>query len=47
MRSNNPPGSAPRRNAAAAGKVCHQPIADKAMGLSDGRGNAIGRVILA
>jgi hypothetical protein len=47
MRSNSPPGSAHRRNALAAGKVCHQPVADKAMGLPGKRGSAIGRVILA
>jgi phosphoglycolate phosphatase-like HAD superfamily hydrolase len=39
MRSNSPPGSAHRRDAVAAGKVGHQPVADKAMGLPSGRGS--------
>jgi hypothetical protein len=30
----------------AADNVCHQPVADKAMGLPGGRGSAIGRVVL-
>jgi hypothetical protein len=47
MRSNRPPGAAHGRNGVVAGKVCHQPVADKAMGLPGGRGNAIGRVSLA
>jgi hypothetical protein len=47
MRSNSPPGLAHRRNAVAAGNLCHQPVADKAMGLPGGRGSAIGRVIPA
>jgi hypothetical protein len=47
MRSNRTPGSAHGRNAVAAGKVCHQPVAGKAMGLPSGRWGAIGRVILA
>jgi hypothetical protein len=41
MRSNNPPASAHRRDAVAAGKLCHQPVADKAMGLPGGRGSPI------
>jgi hypothetical protein len=45
MRSNRMPGSAHRR-AVAAGKVCHQPIADKAMGLPSSRGSPIGRVVI-
>ena len=36
MRSNRTPGSAHRRNAAATGKLCHQPVADKVMGLRRG-----------
>ena len=47
MRSNSSAGSAHRRNAVAAGKVCHQPVADKAMGLPGGHGSAIGWVVLA
>jgi hypothetical protein len=42
MRSNSPPGSAHRRTAVAADTVCHQPVADKAMGLPGERGSAIG-----
>jgi hypothetical protein len=41
MRSNSLLGSALRRNAVAAGKVCQQPVADKAMGLPGGRGSPI------
>ena len=36
MRSNSPPGFAHRRDAVAAGKVCQQSVADKAMGLPVG-----------
>ena len=42
MRSNNfPPGPAHGQDAVAAGKVCHQPVAGKAMGLPGGRGSPI------
>jgi hypothetical protein len=37
-----PARSAHRRDAVAAGKVCHQPVADKVMGLPGGRGSPIG-----
>jgi hypothetical protein len=36
MRSNSPLGSAHGRDAVAAGKLCHQPVADKVMGLRHG-----------
>jgi hypothetical protein len=36
MRSNRTPGSKHRRYAVSAGKVCHQPVADKAIGLPMG-----------
>ena len=43
MRSNSPPRSAHRCNAVAAGKVCHQPVVGKVMGLPGGRGSPIER----
>jgi hypothetical protein len=43
MRSNSPPGSAHRRDAVAAGKLCQQSIVGKVMGLPGGRGSPIGR----
>jgi hypothetical protein len=48
MRSCNPARINARMSVVATGKVCHQLVADKAMGLLlGGRGCAIGRVSLA